>query len=129
MWPFNHKGTLEPKPVLPPPKKCDHKWADIRVGDDECWYIDYNANDCSLEYTIYEPYVCIHCKKRKDVILEGPRCISFSGNEGVWEELNSIRKKYPQIKDRAVVEDAINDLQLVDRSYIDAARYVLNLKL
>ena len=50
-------------------------------------------------------------------------------NQEAWELLDDVRKKYPKIKDRAFVEDEINDMQLVDREYIKYASMVLGSRL
>ena len=119
--------TPEPKPSEPKP--CDHKWTEIRVDGEECWYIDFDIEGKWVRYSIVEPYVCIHCKQRKDVVLEGPREILCKSNADTWGVIEELGKQYKQIKDRAIVEDAINDLQLVDREYLRIAAIVMGVKL
>lgn len=118
----------EPKPVAPPPRVCQHKWTDVRDDDgNEMWYMVVYTNGCKLDYTIKEPYVCIHCKERKDVPLES-KTITYKSKDGLSEGLATIMQKYPQIKDRAIVEDAVNDMQLIDRNYLRIAAQVMGVK-
>ena len=114
----------KPQPESPPKKVCDHKWTDIQDEDGDCWYIEYDIDGKTLTYTIYQPYVCIHCKARKDVVMEGST-VSFSKQSEAWDELNEIKKRYPQIRLRALVEDKINDFQLIDRDYLRYASLVI----
>ena len=128
-------SRLEPKPVAPPPRVCQHKWTDVRDDDgNEMWYmVQYieqeTGETCGykLDYTIKEPYVCIHCKERKDVSLES-KTIVYKSEDDLSEGLATIRQKYPQIKDRAIVEDAVNDMQLIDRNYLRIAAQVMGVK-
>lgn len=71
---------------------------------------------------IYEPYVCIHCKKRKDILLLDVSYICSSKKEGdkLYDEVQEEYKD--QLRPRAVIEDMINDFQLVDRSYLEIAQ-------
>lgn len=112
------KSTQSQLPNQPVVLPCNHKWEDFD------WYINFSVNGKTLEYAIFEPYVCIHCKERKDVILEGTTSITASSNEAAWSELEKIKSRYPKIKDRAIVEDEINDAQLVDREYIRIAKWL-----
>ena len=112
------KQTQSQLPNLPVAQPCNHKWEDFD------WYIDFNINGKNLDYTIYEPYVCIHCKQRKDIILEGPRSSTFDSNKAAWDKLEKLKLRYPEIKDRAIVEDEIHDAQLVDREYIKIAKWL-----
>ncbi len=129
MWPFSKMGAPEPDPIKPPARACQHKWTDIKDDDgNDLWYMEVSVyNDGDYKYEVVEPYVCIHCKERKDVVLEKRSWHVDSVNDA-WNELKKIRKKYPQIKDRAIVENAINDLQLVDRHYLRIAANVMGVK-
>ena len=65
---FSFFKRKEPEPeiiIQELPKECSHKWRDFP------WYMeyDYDTNTGSLKVGIYEPYVCIHCKKRENVTL------------------------------------------------------------
>lgn len=114
------------------PRTCDHKWTDIRIDGEECWYVDSILDGNKVQYSIIEPYVCIHCKQRKDVVL-AQQTTSFTTKTAAYDYYDKLRKdlkkQYPQIKDRAIVEDKISDVQLVDRDYLRVAAMVLGLKL
>ena len=53
-WLFKRKKIEEPK--------CRHTWKDFP------WYLKstYYSGQSSYDIAIYEPYVCILCKERKD---------------------------------------------------------------
>lgn len=96
----------------PSPPECDHKWQDFP------WYIEGVYNNNVQTTTITEPYVCVHCGKRKNVILfENTRRVkSFEEGSKIYEDIRGIYAEH--IEDRAVVEDMIADMQLVDRDYL-----------
>lgn len=103
--------------------KCLHKFQDFP------WYIeglfkfcDYDFNYGKQTISIYKPYVCIHCKERKDVLLQEMHNAHMTEAEGdQW--YNAVRKQYAEhIKPRPVVEAMINDMQLVDREYLELAK-------
>lgn len=80
----------------------------------------YYTASKSYNMIIYEPYVCIHCKQRKNIILNKV----YRTNE-TWEncikEEEAIEERYKDhIKPRCIVEDMIHDFQLIDRAYLDA---------
>jgi len=127
---FGFKQLPTPHPVSPPPKVCNHKWTDIKDADgNEMWYLNFDIdNDGVLRYRIIEPYICIHCKERKDVVLEDNR-IRLTSNRKCWEHIEELRELYPQIKERAIVEDAVHDFQLIDRNYLRIAAQVMGVKL
>ena len=52
----------------------------------------------------------------------------YKSKDGLSEWFATIRQKYPQIKDRAIVEDAVNDMQLIDRNYLSIAAQVMGVK-
>lgn len=108
-------NTSIPEPVSPLP--CEHKWKDFD------WYLIYNIDGRLLDYTIYEPYVCIHCKERKDIALEHKN-IYFDSNKAAYIYIETLNEQYPNIKSRAIVEDEINDAQLVDREYLKIAEWL-----
>lgn len=79
------------------------------------WYMEteYNGSDKTASYRIVEPYVCIYCGERKNIILDKAYLehISPSGREEMYK---SVRETYKDnLKPRAVVEDMISDIQLV----------------
>lgn len=116
-WKRN-KPTDNAEPVK---HKCDHKWKDFD------WYMDFTIEGKALKYKICEPYVCIHCKLRKDIVLE-QYTIWASSNASAWEQVEELRQKYPKIKGRAIIEDEINDTQLIDREYLKYATMFMGVK-
>lgn len=120
----NNNPWTDPQLQSPPKRVCDHKWTDVQDESGDCWYMEYDIEDRTLSYAIYQPYVCIHCKARKDVLMESSN-VSFSKKSEAWEELQEVEKRYPQIRPRALVEDKINDFQLVDRDYLRYASLVI----
>ena len=121
-WFRKKRETREAPDETQTPRECDHKWVDFD------WYMTSDVDGRYVSYNIYEPYVCIHCKARKDVELDS-ESFTMPSNQEAWELLDDVRKKYPKIKDRAFVEDEINDMQLVDREYIKYASMVLGSRL
>lgn len=105
------------KPVV-----CNHKWKDfpwyMRIDErikvpDEPW------KDVRKIYVVevYEPYVCVKCKKRRDEHLGGFESNDKSLRDKKAEE---IKKKYAdKIKGSIEIEDMILDEQLVDRRYLE----------
>jgi hypothetical protein len=116
MWPFSRKKKVEETPKVIEPRPCQHKYKDFP------WYTDgtYNENTKVLDVSIIEPYVCIHCGHRKDVVLD-----HFSRIFGKFEEAEKFYDDFQDgkytnmIEKKAVVEDMINDMVLVDRQYIE----------
>jgi len=67
--------------------------------------------------------VCIHCHKREDMMLEnGTR--SLLPSEKFKDVLNDIQSTYPRIRNRAEIEDEINDDIKVDREYLKWADFL-----
>lgn len=117
MWPFGKKKKPNPEYIPPATQKkeCDHKYRDFS------WYALGSYNVATKTYTgkIFEPYVCIHCGHRKDVLLEDT-CRWPMSYEETKEAHDQFQEPYKeQLKERAFVEDEINDMLLVDRSYIN----------
>lgn len=114
MWPFKKKE--ETKPVQAPSKKpCEHKYKDFD------WYAraEYDIDTHEFVARIYEPYVCIHCGHRKDIVLDEISSPIYTIKEA-RERYAQFQEPYlDKLKDRAYVEDKIHDMILVDRSYID----------
>lgn len=117
---FNRKKNRN-SPLPSPP--CNHKWKDFP------WYIDavlYGGSE--LHVKIVEPYVCIYCKKRKDVILKEQTHLNYTVSKA-YDFILSLEEKYKDfIKDEAVVNDMINDMILVDREYLRLYEEVVNNK-
>ena len=115
MWPFNKRKEESKTAIKPVEKVCEHKYKDFS------WYSEgrYDVDSKTLTATIYEPYVCIHCGHRKDVVLD-ETCrypVSFQEAEKLFKEFKKIYND--KLKEKAYVEDEIHDMMLVDRSYID----------
>lgn len=107
-----------PPPLSPPPKKCHHKFQDFP------WYVEGEENSGN-EYgfnswyhlAIKEPYVCIYCGERHDKTLWEIR--RYGSHKEAVQALDDINKEFKdRIKHRAIVEDMINDMQLVDPQYL-----------
>lgn len=105
-----------PQPVSPL-KKCQHKFQDFP------WYIEgEESNGISTgaqwyRLTIKEPYVCIYCGERQDKILW--EITRYGNHKEAVESLDSINKEFKdRIKHRAIIEDMINDMKLVDPQYL-----------
>lgn len=95
--------------------KCNHKWQDFP------WYIQatYFAGTRRFELKIVEPYVCIHCKERKDIVLHCVERDGYSWNDAE-KLLEECWEKYGEhCQDRPIVEDMIHDMQMVDRQYLE----------
>ena len=96
---------------------CNHKWKDFS------WYITVEDKITKSCVRVYEPYVCIHCKERRDeVIFER----IFQYNFDVENCVKNLQKKYPQIKPIIEVNDEIADFQFVDRQYLAIAGVLQN---
>lgn len=97
--------------------QCRHKWKDFP------WYYEgvYYSDTHKLDAKIIEPYVCIHCKKRKDIVLKNHQRIDISYDEANEFIEQWIEKYKDHMEDRAIVEDMIHDMQLVDREYLAIA--------
>ena len=115
---FLKRKKPEPEIIIPePPKECNHKWRDFP------WYMeyDYDTNTGSLKVGIYEPYVCIHCKKRENVTLYQEKW-QYLTEKQIEQEIEKVRNQYKaQLRPRAEIEDAIHDFQKVDRLYLEIA--------
>lgn len=114
MWPFRKKVEA-PKVIEPLP--CQHKYKDFP------WYVEgkYDYNTYLETINVIEPYVCILCGHRKDVVLDTvSRYFSrFEDAEKFYDNFCSNSTYAERIKPRAIVEDMINDMSLVDQKYLD----------
>ena len=119
MWPFKKKKEVKAR-VLPP-KKCEHKYKDFD------WYItsNYYLNTNILKIEIIEPYVCIFCGNRIDKVLHTYEtvCDKDKINKKVKDFIEPYQSK---LKERAFIEDEINDFILVDKDYIEAYMLIHN---
>lgn len=102
------------KPIIDTEIICNHKWKDFKWYYDATYYRDTKRFEC----TIYEPYVCIYCKQRKDVKLEELSKIDITF-EDAQKEIDYIKEKYyDYLGLKAVIEDEINDFVMVDRDFL-----------
>lgn len=94
----------------------EHTWKDMP------WYMhtSYDGGKKTADYDIIEPYICITCGERKNVILEHGDWGNITSEERD-KRYNKIRNKYKKyLKPQAVVEDMINNILLVkDPDYLD----------
>lgn len=108
------RRDIEPEPVMSD-LPCKHKYRDFNWYVDAVFYIDTKQ----LHIKIIEPYVCVYCKDRRDVVLEETNVYVKNAEEATKYTEDNYDKRYPdKIKPRVVVEDEINDVILVDREYI-----------
>ncbi len=118
MWPFKKKKQEITTTKEPP--ECVHKYKDFP------WYIEshtYNypnsRKTIDYEIKIMEPYVCVKCYHRKDIVL-ATHAGRHTTYENYWSTIQELEKQYKdKIKSRPEIEDEINDMILVDREYID----------
>ena len=104
-------------PVEPVKKECSHKWKDFD------WYIESTCEEQRGQYKyrirIYEPYVCLLCKKRDNRLLEDVSGITYNKKDYYREGQKLYELYFPRIKNRAIVEDQIEDtLKDIDRMYL-----------
>ena len=96
------------EPVFPEIKH-EHTWKDLP------WYmeVEYSGTKNTAQYEIIEPYICITCGERKNVVLEKCAWQNITAKDRD-EEFAKVQKKYKRyLKPRAVVEDMINNILLV----------------
>ena len=118
MWPFKKKKKQEVKIEFD--EKCNHKWQDFS------WVLCVEYYDRTLRVKIFEPYVCIYCKERKNMLIETTICKDISKKEAN-DIVEGIKEQYKdQLKPEAIVEDEINDFQLVDRQWLEYAYALRN---
>lgn len=125
---YNEISTAIVESAAKSPPECEHKWKDYN------WYLNYTVSygtdfSCMscMKYEIYEPYVCLKCKKRKDIKLEdGTIMLKSDGSKGgigsldnsLNNALKMLHSTYPKIKPEAEIEDAIHDDIYVDREWL-----------
>ena len=123
MWPFKKK-IEESKPIIVEPSKpreCAHTWRDFD------WYLvsKWNTYTNSPKYGSYtikiiEPYVCCLCKKRENHVIDREQADHVT-EEDFHAKQNEMKEKYKEyLKDRAIVEDQIRDMQKnIDREFLE----------
>lgn len=104
--------------VIPKTPECDHKYREFPWYKSMTYYTDSN----SMNFVIYKPYVCIHCRKRKNVELVNIDRVNLS-----WEEALKVSDEYEErykgkLVYSALVEEQIADFQLIDREYLKLAQ-------
>ena len=107
--------TPEAEPIKPP---CFHTWIDFPWFIRHKWTPNTYGDKGTSILSVYEPYVCVHCKERKDVLLyqETEEGISTKRH---WDKLREWEEKYKDhAKPRPVVEDMINDAIYVDKGKV-----------
>ena len=121
MWPFKKKKQKTTTIKMPEKEpECIHKYQDFPWYIESHTYIHPNSRKIiDYQIKIMEPYVCVKCYQRKDVVL-----VKHTGEnttyENYWNTIQELEKKYKdKIKSRPEVEDEINDMILVDREYIN----------
>ena len=110
---WNRKKKKE-IPIVPPP--CKHHWKDFPWY----WHGEWTGRGVNLlQFSVYEPYVCIHCKERQDKkIFERNSFYPNRDEAQAWvDDFIERHKKY--FESRVIIEDMIADMQLVDREYLE----------
>lgn len=109
MFGFGKKKKKEQEDFQFPEIKHTHTFKDMP------WYMDvtYNGTLRTAGYTIIEPYICVVCGERKNVVLERANYSDISVNER-RKIFSDVRHRYKEfLKPRAIVEDMINNILLV----------------
>lgn len=101
------------------PKECKHKYKDFP------WFIALERDERSIleryRLKVVEPYVCLLCKKRTDVVLS---CVPNVDVDNMDDKIKALKNLYKdKIEERAVVEDMVSDCQLVDKSFLESYEY------
>lgn len=115
---WNRKKTETVTPAEPIKPPCIHTWIDFPWFIRHKWAPNSYGDKGISTLSVYEPYVCVHCKKRNDVLLyqESEDGISVKRH---WEKLKEWEEKYKDhIMPRPIVEDMINDAIYVDKGKI-----------
>ena len=101
-----------PIKILSPCERGIHRYKDFD------WYIETVVEEHHYTYRyivkVVEPYVCIHCGHREDQVLGEWYFPKKQDAKSMIETLH----EDPHIKSVIEVEDAIHDMQLVDREYL-----------
>lgn len=112
-------GWFFKKNTPPEPPPCKHKYQDFP------WYVEstYYMNSNTWVARIFEPYVCVHCKHRKNVLLQELTRIGDLEKTDKW--LADLMTEYSEhIQPRPIVEDMIADMQLVDRQWLETMMFL-----
>ena len=121
---FFIKKDVSESPKETQVKNCEHKFQDFP------WYIESNLitgtyqNQNCLIYKILEPYVCIYCGERQNIILEQREIKGYSKSD-MQKILDNLQESYSdRIKPKPIIEDMINDLKLVDVQHLRWYHYL-----
>lgn len=117
-WLAKKKSANKPQFDFTPVEfKCSHIWKPFP------WYeiYDYDDDEYLLKIAIYKPYVCIHCKERKDELLQTAtaKCYSYASVKGCHDEY--VSRFADKLLPVAVVEEMVADMKLVDREKLRIA--------
>lgn len=117
-WLIKRKLANKPQLAFTPVEfKCSHIWKPFP------WYeiYDYDDDEYLLKIAIYKPYVCIHCKERKDELLQTAtaKCYSYASVKECNEKY--ISRFADKLLPVAVVEEMVADMKLVDREKLRIA--------
>lgn len=113
---FKRRRAKEEVPAQLPPPECPHTWKDFPWYMKVQWEQNGIMSDTgNLTIEIFEPYICVHCKQRKDIklvenIKKGISAKSALNCVNDYEELFA-----EQLEPIPVVEDMIHDYFYVDR--------------
>lgn len=106
----------EEKVIHSPCEIFGHTWKDFPPYMESIWY----GHDYTNEIKIIEPYVCLCCKQRKDVLLSKITKMHLTKTE-FNNYIDTLAFEYKSIlKPRPIVEDMINDAIYVDREKLNA---------
>ena len=115
------KKNGEPKfQPTTPEFKCSHTWKDFPWYMESTYYIDARK----LYYTITKPYVCIHCKERRDEELLDIHIDGISRDEADVILTDLLKDFSDKIAEKPLVEEMILDMQLVDRKALEIAQQI-----
>ena len=76
----------------------------------------------NLDTRIYKPYVCIHCKHRKNIVLKEMTRVGVTWREALEENSVLAKSHADKIRPKPEVEEEIADFQLIDREYLKIAQ-------
>lgn len=102
------------KQELAPPQ-CRHHWKDFP------WYYEatYYRDTSTLNFKVIEPYVCIHCKERKNIELFHRSSYYRDRDKADKYVTEFLEEHKDKFQARVITEDQIADMQLVDREYLE----------
>lgn len=107
-WPWKKKQPPEPQP-------CQHKYKDFPWYTESTYFTDIRRIEC----TITEPYVCVLCGHRKNIVLNRLWADNLSKKDAVAYIAEHTEVFANHMKPKEVVEDMIADMQLVDRTFLE----------